>query len=741
MKLKGIGWFERNVDKLVLGTVGVVLVGAGALQIVHQPNRVKVGAKDGIAPQDALKVVEEAARNLQSRIDSPNPPEVKGPEFALKDRLAAGMAKGGSPREVIAALGVAPGIGRVEAGVGPVAEAEFAAPAIPAPTQVEAASFRGTIHPVERVRHADLAKLLPPEQPFDKAAVSIGASISGTAIREALAADPDGDDGPLARLREDWYRDPMQADRWNVAILAVQVERELLARADGSTEGVGAKAVVPAMPGRPSTLSTWEQNVKSLGDVSMVLEMVRPREDETLRPRFYALIAGEPWVEPGELRQRQASGGSQQTIEKLQSDLRARRDELTQLQAELDRIPRDTQPGATGTQPPPPPPPRPGGGGGKGGGKGGGVGGGGGGGGGGRIGGGGQAGGEREPTPGDLRIQLTTKISRAKADIRRFERRLTDLGVKLDAAPEPAPGATEARVALFDDPDAKVWAHDLTAEPGATYRYRVRLVMNNPLFGQRLLDKQKDLAERSTVEGEWSAWSEPVYVHRGTEFFLTSANPRDVASPTPRATAELFRYYYGAWRRESLTVAPGDPIEAMASVPTLKIYDLSKIKVDAALPSGEAQPPPDRPPPGGGGGKRGGLGSSGGGGGSFLPGGGSPGAGQEQGPAPDEALKDVPSAPGPKEIALKANAVFLDTRAVVGAAERSLGLLRDAVGTIVVRDPSQDRADERYRWLLAAAESASKKPDKPKTDQPLPPQPDARPPGGRIPGGGGGAGT
>jgi hypothetical protein len=43
MGQRRISWFEQNVEKVVMGIVGVALVGVVALQAIHQPNKVKVG--------------------------------------------------------------------------------------------------------------------------------------------------------------------------------------------------------------------------------------------------------------------------------------------------------------------------------------------------------------------------------------------------------------------------------------------------------------------------------------------------------------------------------------------------------------------------------------------------------------------------------------------------------------------------------------------------------------------------
>jgi len=53
----------------------------------------------------------------------------------------------------------------------------------------------------------------------------------------------------------------------------------------------------------------------------------------------------------------------------------------------------------------------------------------------------------------------------------------------------------------------KVWVHDLTARPGKTYKYRLRVVMYNPLAGYKPIMKTP---QNNLVAGLVSPWSEPI---------------------------------------------------------------------------------------------------------------------------------------------------------------------------------------------------------------------------------------
>lgn len=121
------------------------------------------------------------------------------------------------------------------------------------------------------------------------------------------------------------------------------------------------------------------------------------------------------------------------------------------------------------------------------------------------------------------------------------------------AGPASPDDAERSRLPLPDEPMV-VWNHDVFAEPGATYQYRLRVVMINPLFG-RDLPNQPAQAERFTVAGDWSDWSEPVETYRRQYFFLTSANAN-----LGRATVEAWKFHNGLWRMANFPIAPGDPV-------------------------------------------------------------------------------------------------------------------------------------------------------------------------------------
>ncbi len=106
----------------------------------------------------------------------------------------------------------------------------------------------------------------------------------------------------------------------------------------------------------------------------------------------------------------------------------------------------------------------------------------------------------------------------------------------------------------------KVWAHDLSIEPGKTYRYRIVVTVLNPLYRQkRVAEEQReanyDLIALGPDENELTAspWSKPVTVDQQHYFFM-------VKGSTQTARVEVWHVYNGQWYNKEFEVRPGDPI-------------------------------------------------------------------------------------------------------------------------------------------------------------------------------------
>lgn len=677
MKLKGINPFEQHVEKLVVGVAGAAALGVVALQFLYQPNMVQVGKGQPVRPAEAFAPVEAAAEALQGKLNSTVSSFPEVPKMALVDRLSAGFAASGGPKPRAIALGNPPTV-TIDAST-QVASDTFGLPAIPGTTGVVAASFQSTINPLEQVRNPDLAALLPAQQPFDKAAVSVEATFSGIALRDALAADPDGE-GPLSPVPTSWWRDPLDRGNDLIEIIGIEMERQTIQNADG-TSGGNKTVVVSGMPGRPSTLKLWRETVVAAGDVGPMLEQIWSSTEDIQRPEYYSTIAGPAWIPPSEVEDPAAELSKERTIENAQKTLATEQEKLKDLEERIAAAPDGKDAGRRENQDDrPPPPPR---------GK-------------------GLGGPAPRQDPGKNRDQGPTKqvLERQRgpiqARINKLIAQLKALGVEVADAGAPVAAISGPDLGLLENPELKVWGHDLTAERGATYRYRVRVVTNNPLFGRSLQPSQASLASQNSLSGPWSEWSAPVQVLPAEYFFVTSAESRNDITPRPRATAELFVFYYGFYRKASVSLEPGDRLMATAKLPELMFADMAALsKGPAGAAPGSPAPTLVDPKPDGGGRK------------GMMPGGPVPGNERGGNPADPSGGDPILTIAAPKERQMQVDATFLDVAQAPSAPSEVAGsdrtryfaVLRNAAGQLVTRMADGERSLAMYRMFDASAKA------------------------------------
>ncbi|MFP4054376.1 MAG: hypothetical protein ACLFV7_11010, partial [Phycisphaerae bacterium] len=110
------------------------------------------------------------------------------------------------------------------------------------------------------------------------------------------------------------------------------------------------------------------------------------------------------------------------------------------------------------------------------------------------------------------------------------------------------------------------WFHDVGLETRGTYRYRLRLVFVNPLYGKNAEGVVKDAADLKQVSlnSPWSEWSEPRRVPHPTEFFVTGHNP---TAGTVQVT--VFTRTMGRYIRQTFTVDEGQTIGEKARATVL----------------------------------------------------------------------------------------------------------------------------------------------------------------------------
>ncbi|UCD52750.1 MAG: hypothetical protein JSW27_08950 [Phycisphaerales bacterium] len=100
------------------------------------------------------------------------------------------------------------------------------------------------------------------------------------------------------------------------------------------------------------------------------------------------------------------------------------------------------------------------------------------------------------------------------------------------------------------------WALDDTAEPGGTYRYRIRLGVFNPVAGtNKLMPEDIEKKDQVILWSEFSDVTRTVAIAKRLYFFA-----KDVQEKQRTATVEVARYALGYWRTEDFRVQPGDVI-------------------------------------------------------------------------------------------------------------------------------------------------------------------------------------
>ncbi len=270
MKLKGISFFEQHVEKIVLGAVSVVFLGVVAMQFLYEPNTIKVGSAQAVPPGRAFEPVADKARVISSKLkaeaDVLNLPAI--PKIDLVQDFKRRHEGAVAPAATIVSLGKGVDVqGTVETQAIAVGGQHFATLSIAAPTTPVAYCYRNTFDPTEAHFSPDLAKLLPPEQPMDKASVTVQATFDGTALKAALL----GAKGEGVPYPATWWRESME-------LLGVKVERQEQA-SDG--QWLAAQDVAPA-PGRG--IPDLVKNVHGAADIADLAGAARGAADMLLRP-------------------------------------------------------------------------------------------------------------------------------------------------------------------------------------------------------------------------------------------------------------------------------------------------------------------------------------------------------------------------------------------------------------------------------------------------------------------------
>lgn len=541
MKLKGVGFFEAHIEKLLLGLMVAVAAVVVMMQFAVSPNQVTV-RNQVLPPERAYDPVKQRAEELDGQMSAVRPNvsgnaivvdedgrlALQGDRAAvlagLEDRVKARV----SPRPEIVALGAPSAVDEALL-LGEADDVEYAVVTPPAPSRPVVASYAGTLDPSELTGNDALAAIVGPTQPFDIATVSVEVTYDGTALEELFRA---GGSGDLRALPFNWTR--------SVEALGLQLERQER-RADGTW---GNTTVINGLPGSEAFFEVLEDEAArgTLGRDQLAADARRAYEEaiDFRRPLSLRTIAGPQWKPPTVVQQELAARGgadNQNEAQRKLSQIASEQRQLDSVQARISEAggaPEGGRRGPRGTGDDP-----------------------------------------ADPTVDRRTQQLLRQKEQIEARIDVLKAEVVALGYDPDTGEALEVAGfedTTVDARLLEDAQARLWAHDATAEPGKAYRYRARLVINNPMYGREpvLIESQHALAASPIMLSAPSEWSDPVVVAPRTAFFLTSANEgRDGAlGPSePSASVEVYTFYYGYYRRSTVTLRPGDMVVTEADMP------------------------------------------------------------------------------------------------------------------------------------------------------------------------------
>jgi hypothetical protein len=123
------------------------------------------------------------------------------------------------------------------------------------------------------------------------------------------------------------------------------------------------------------------------------------------------------------------------------------------------------------------------------------------------------------------------------------------------------------------------WAYDDTVEPGASYRYRIRLGVFNPLAGSDQVKEQDEANKNKVVL--WSGYSEVtdiVDIPKRMYFF-----PLNVQETAKAVEVQVCRYVLGYWHSEQFMVKRGDMIGKTAKVETSDKDKIAGLKMPESI--------------------------------------------------------------------------------------------------------------------------------------------------------------
>lgn len=494
---------EKNVQWIVLGLAGVFLLWVAYAFVVTPPASVKMEGRTVLPGEVAVRTRNGPAAELEkqmkennadfptpdlvstwrSRMTQPYEEQVASSAWDAQSGGKVVISTPGSTAVRVAALPVLPkavpvapltGLSLVE---NPANAANAAQPAQPAPAQPVAATA-----------------------PKDLTWVSVGATISGAALSQAMIAPLKGQ--------------PIDPALYNTALLQVELQRQK-ATLDGNGQPVfpdpnDSKSIeiVPPLVLDPAGIQPLPAETDPLDPKYKYIDWATANTALIATPIFYTVTAGTPWVSP--FGSSTAPGGPANPAPGVPP-------------APAPQTAPAPAPAAGAMRIPP------------------------------AI---GRA--NASYAPADPRSPLGDGVGGSGLRPRSFPAPginpggLNNPGFQPDAGGAAGAGGQVNPFSIQGD--IQIIAHDETVKPGQTYRYRFVYRMKNPIFNvMNMADKK--LVDTFAIASPPSDWTAPVTVPDMTKFWVQA-----VPAKMDQAKLDVFQWLNGQWTKKNMQVGPGDAV-------------------------------------------------------------------------------------------------------------------------------------------------------------------------------------
>jgi len=538
MKQKNLNIVQRHVEKAVLGVVLVAALVILYLYVIGSPYNVQIAGQDR-APDEVEDVVYNKAKGLNSRIIATEDPLPDMPVLRYTDefrdrvnRRLVGVDEYSIPPSW---AGIDPD--DIGGPIGVVKQTIFNVPTPPAPADIKTRSGNAVLAELEgAVLKAEFEELIGQQVPRDFQYVSVLGLVDLNEWSKLLAA---GD--PETRIPPQWWQGRQ-------LITNVILERQ---RWDDNTQQWLATESIEPLPG---SAVVPEEGKYLAPEARRLLSGIENNQDTLQRPEFAPLADQSPdWIRP-DAEVRELTNEQQRMVRKLEREIEQLDARKRAMEKSLNLPEQPSTPGLTVE-------------------------------------------GFRPVTDGS---NNTAQLAQARKEIDAIEKSIEEKQAQVNKIY----GIQEEELLVPDNPFAggtwgnpfqspvnrqprglqgaqqssgaegrKVWAHDVSAEPGATYRYRLRVRLLNPLFQQNGLapEQRAKFYNRISLESRSSEWTEPITIDPDRRLFFVNSSNLGVE-------AELWQLHNGQWQTERALCNVGDPVVA-----TVTLEDGSALTLDAGI--------------------------------------------------------------------------------------------------------------------------------------------------------------